>query len=408
MNAYSSLAMDTPDKKIQPSPSSLFSKFEDSPVFNYLSTLSPIRTFNLSSSAQSFHLFNFASPPSALTSPLNNCSKDSKITRAILLPDEPKNNNSRNRIEDRSAGTLNAAEQSDVHDEEVGNFGSGGEANVSTSAEALKLVIELPKSLKYDSGSPENKISLSDSVKTETESNVAGTEISSAELVQSATKDADRSFENEMGEQRIQMEQNKEVCDWEKFIDEASDILSCGTPSKEKHQEEPDEKCVDSGTLSFVATVLQSPNDFDDTKKMDSACPLIFSENRDMDTPLNQSGAAKANEADLISAVKSCAVLTEEVVNYSSTEQDDKEQKMTRRRCLVYEMSGTHYRKLLDSSPISKPPVSPNTSKEKCLVANKPGSNKFSSLLPGIGLHLNAIAATAKKQNNCQETDFDL
>ena len=62
----------------------------------------------------------------------------------------------------------------------------------------------------------------------------------------------------------------------------------------------------------------------------------------------------------------------------------------------MYEMSGTHYRKLLDSSPISKPSVSPNTSKEKRLVASKPASNRFSSLLPGIGLHLNAIAATSK------------
>jgi len=242
--------------------------------------------------------------------------------RAILLPDEPKNNNSQNGIEDRSAGTLSTAQQSDVHDDEVGKFGSGGEATVSTSDGSLKLVIELPRSLKYEAGSPENNVSLSDSVKPETESNVVGTEMSSAELVQSVTEEAESSFENDMGDQRIQMEQNKEICDWDKFIDEASNILI--TPAKEKHQEELDDKSVDSGTLSFVATVLQPPNDFDDIKKIDSVFPSISSEDHDMDTPLTKSGAEKTNEANLISGVKSCAILTEEVVRYSGTEQDDK------------------------------------------------------------------------------------
>lgn len=58
-------------------------------------------------------------------------------------------------------------------------------------------------------------------------------------------------------------------------------------------------------------------------------------------------------------------------------------------------MSGSHYRKLLASSP-NKAAGSSSFSNNKSLMASRPGGNKFSSALPGIGLHLNALAAAAK------------
>lgn len=322
--------MDTPEKNIQPSPSSLFSKFQDSPVFNYISTLSPIRPFNLGHSGQSFHLLSFTSPQPSLPSSLANCPKEPKVTRAIRLPDEPKNNSSQNGV-------------------------------------------ELPKFVQYDSS----------------ESDVGGTEKSSAEVIQNISEEAENSFENEMDKQQTPMEKNKEACDWEKFISEASDLLNYGSPTDENDQKELDENSPDSGTLPLVATILQPPNDCTDDMKRTV-------ENHDMEIRLTKPGVRGANGASLGPPVKSCAVLAEEVVHSSSAEQDDKQQKMTRSRCLVYEMSGTHYRKLLASSPNSKPSVSPNTSKEKCLVPSRSGTNKFSSLLPGIGLHLNALAASSK------------
>jgi len=57
-------------------------------------------------------------------------------------------------------------------------------------------------------------------------------------------------------------------------------------------------------------------------------------------------------------------------------------------------MSGAHYRKLqpdpADASLKSKP-ASPDDFNE-----SRPGGNKFSSVLPAIGLHLNALAATSR------------
>ena len=60
-------------------------------------------------------------------------------------------------------------------------------------------------------------------------------------------------------------------------------------------------------------------------------------------------------------------------------------------------MSGSHYRKLLADSP-TKQGVSSNTSADESVMASRTRGNKFASALPGIGLHLNALAAVSKNK----------
>ncbi|KNA11165.1 hypothetical protein SOVF_137700 isoform C [Spinacia oleracea] len=380
--------MDTPDKSTatQPSPSSFLSKFEDSPVFNYISTLSPIKPFSLGHSTQPLHL-NFSSPQAFKTPPTSYL-REPKFTRASHVTEVSKNNFSYNGSEGKNAETSTAIEPADLQTEEVDK--TDRNVTVSTTDESSKLVSEIPRPLKYECDSPENNGVHCDAVKTHREFIVAGTELFLEKVNQDNSKEEDCSFGKEMGMQAIRMAQNKEACEWDEFVCEASDILNGHSPTKENYHDDPEDSIANSGMLSFVATVLQPPNE----QKTDVACPDL-SEHHHLEVPMNKPAENRnTNERSQMSANDTRTVLDEEIVHHFRTTIDDK-QETTRRRCLVYEMSGSHYRKLLASSP-NKAAGSSSFSNNKSLMASRPGGNKFSSALPGIGLHLNALAAAAK------------
>uniref|UniRef100_A0A803KPT9 CRC domain-containing protein n=1 Tax=Chenopodium quinoa TaxID=63459 RepID=A0A803KPT9_CHEQI len=371
----------------------------DSPVFNYISTLSPIKPFSLGHSTQPFHLLNFSSPQAFKTPPT--CPREPKFPRPLHVSEVPKNNFSQNGSEGKNAEASSAIEPTDLHTEKVDKIDSS--VTVSTADESSKLVSGIPRSMKYECNSPENNVVNSDVVKTHSEFNVAGTELFPAKVKQDNSKEADCSFGNEMGLLANPMAQNKEVCEWEKFVCEASDMSNYHSPTEENYQDGSDDRNTDSGMLSFVATVLQPPSEhINDPPKLDPDCHII-SENRHMDVPMNKQGEmGNLNERNQVTT-GDASVLAEEVVHYSRTEIGDKsgsqQQQTTRRRCLVYEMPGSHYRKLLaDSTGNSptKPAASSSILNDKCLMVSRPGGNKFSSALPGIGLHLNTLTAGAK------------
>ncbi|KAL2942568.1 CRC domain-containing protein TSO1, partial [Bienertia sinuspersici] len=347
----------------------------DSPVFNYINTLSPIKPFSLGHNTQPFHLFNFSSPQALQTPPTN--PKESKIPRAISVTDVPKNNYSENESEGKNAENPVAIKPANLHTEEVDNVNK--EVSVSTIDESSKSVSDFPTSFKYECDASENNVVYCNAVKPCRGVNMAGTELFPVKAIQNNYKKPNCSFENEMGVQAIQMEQNKENC-----------------------HDELDDRNADSRMLSFVSTVLQPPNEqITDSAKVES--PFPKSENYDMEVPLNKSGDVEnPNERIQLSAGNPHAVLSE-VVHYMRTEVDDKscsqQQQTTRRRCLVYEMSGSHYRKLLSDSTGNSPTnlaASSNASNDKSVMVNRPVGNRFSSALPSIGLHLNALAAASK------------
>ncbi|CAN8324509.1 unnamed protein product [Cochlearia groenlandica] len=78
--------MDTPQKsKTQIETPISKSKFEDSPVFNYINSLSPIRPFKTISMPNHFNSLNFTSPPSVFTSPhLSSSHKESRFFKTHI------------------------------------------------------------------------------------------------------------------------------------------------------------------------------------------------------------------------------------------------------------------------------------------------------------------------------------
>lgn len=74
-----------------------------------------------------------------------------------------------------------------------------------------------------------------------------------------------------------------------------------------------------------------------------------------------------------------------------------------RRRCLVFEMAGVRRKNMDDGSNCSSSMLSQSDGtfvpNDKQLVPLKPGNDSSRRILPGIGLHLNALATTSKDYN---------
>ena len=71
-----------------------------------------------------------------------------------------------------------------------------------------------------------------------------------------------------------------------------------------------------------------------------------------------------------------------------------------RRRCLDFEMTGARRKSYNDVSDYSSSLLSQSnenvTTTDKRLISTKPGGDSSRCILPGIGLHLNALATTSK------------
>lgn len=80
-----------------------------------------------------------------------------------------------------------------------------------------------------------------------------------------------------------------------------------------------------------------------------------------------------------------------------------------RRRCLDFEMAGARRKNIDDGSNCSSS-ISQSDEKiitnDKQLVSIKPGSDSSRRILPGIGLHLNALATTSKDYNSIKNENF--
>ena len=59
-------------------------RLQDSPVFNYINSLSPIKPVKSVHITQTFSSLSFSSPPSVFTSPHVSCHKESRFLRRYL------------------------------------------------------------------------------------------------------------------------------------------------------------------------------------------------------------------------------------------------------------------------------------------------------------------------------------
>lgn len=409
--------MDTPEKYQIATP---ISKYEDSPVFNYINSLSPIKPVKSIPTDQTFSSLSFASPSSVFTSPHINPQRESRFLRRQQFTDPSKPEFSRrDNDENTSEGVLDAVHQLDYLD--PGSSDTG--ITIDPSNKDPKSDAGLPQSLKYDCTSPEDNRIPHNDIETETIPEVAIRPASHVHFVQGVSKERRQSFEIETELRGIcQIGESKEAagCDWGKLISDDTDQLIFDSSISKEHSEVQDHKTVDPGTYSFIATVLQLPHDeIDDLQKSQSMGSVDSYEQCETEETVTKSrDVGEIKETDQTPAVPSSTLLDKLVVSDSRAEVDDKkgkkcmqsscklgsqQQLSIRRRCLLYEMTGAHKKKLIYNSDSGSSASSQSDGKvssdEKQFMPFKPGNIHPSSMLAGIGLHLNALATTAEDGN---------
>ncbi|XP_043693254.1 protein tesmin/TSO1-like CXC 3 [Telopea speciosissima] len=410
--------MDTPERNQIGTP---ISKFEDSPVFHYINNLSPIKPVKSIHIAQTFNSLTFASVPSVFTSPHAISHKERRFLRRHHLSELSKPDFSGNGNEgNTSMGVLDSVQlpDSSALQESFDPGSSITEVSVPSS-EPPNLAIELPSNLKYDYGSPDCNPTPSHGINMDPLPEITATPASLVHFGQEVSEERQHSFESKVEIQGIcQVYENKDEgagCDWENLISNASDLLifdasvDAGAPKEQSlelvHHEIGSFASLGSKLLHGSTDDLQKTqpmglagsweeHEMEDTESRSEA----VREQKEMDKTLHVSSSSFSIEQMNSGPSEGIDEKAEKYISVSG-KPDAQHQRVMRRRCLVFEMAGAQKKNLGDDSKSSSSVSSHSdveASDDKQLVPIKPGNNSSPCMLPGIGLHLNALATTSK------------
>ncbi|KAA8548669.1 hypothetical protein F0562_000353 [Nyssa sinensis] len=395
--------MDTPERNQIGTP---VSKFEDSPVFNYINSLSPIKPVKSVHITQTFNSLSFASLPSVFTSPHVSSFKESRFLRRHSDPSNPELcSENRNKV-GTSEGVTDVAHKSIVHQENFDRGSSVGEASVEPTFECSKLEV----TLSYDCGSPACSPAPCCGTETKCVSDLADTSKSVVPFGKEVSEKG--SFGSEVCLTEMNnIEQDKEGagCDWETLISDASDLLIFDSPNDTEALKCPFEKSVDPGTRFCTNLLLQfTHDDINDSQKTQPVGTISSGEQHETENASTQpEEGGDLKEFDETRDILADTSLNQYAAGELSEKMDNEPvsnlQRGMRRRCLVFEMAGARRKHLDDSSSCGSTMLSQSdgniSSSDRQMVPKGPGNDSTRCILPGIGLHLNALATTSK---DCQ------
>nr|CAD1819783.1 unnamed protein product [Ananas comosus var. bracteatus] len=355
--------MDTPERSTVGA--AAISKFEDSPVFNFINSLSPIQTVKSIDSVQSIQAYqslNFASIPSIFTSPHANTQKDSKLS-------------ARNPFKE-----LSEQETSSV-------TCLLNEALVDPPDDSSIVPTNLPQPLQFDGGSPNHSTTPRHGAKTDhVQSNL--------NLFQSSLDKRKSLFapEREIGKIIQPIKRIMKAVDGKQGLGDVnySDLFSSKYAGEinDSQKTQPD--------------VLSAPCVQNITENPHVLCDEMFGKKDDMDhTPEILSGGPNQvvpidHIQENLNEASDCIPLGYKV--------DSQQQRGMRRRCLVFEAAGLSKKNTGNVKPRSAISI---TSKGKMASYDShlnPLKTPSPRVLPGIGLHLNALATTSKDRMVTQDT----
>ncbi|XWS13693.1 hypothetical protein CRYUN_Cryun36dG0059800 [Craigia yunnanensis] len=395
--------MDTPEKS---QISSSLSKFEDSPVFNYINSLSPIKPVKSIHLTQTFNPLSFASLPSIFTSPHISSHKESRFLKRHNYTDPSKPELSSGegpKVSTNEEAGMEEGQLCDSTAELQENFDPGvslGEASLQLPNETSRFAIELPQTLKYDCGSPN-----CDPAPCVFEANCVSESICTSLSIVPFVQEASEKGLSDGGVELAgicQIEEKRETigCDWECLISDEAGLLIFNSPNDSETFRGVIQKSLDPATRFCPTLISRFPqNDINEV----SLTTVDSDEHKD---PSLQTG--EAGELKEINHTHGNFENTSETNCMSSSLTDNVETGMCapfsfkpgsnlhrgfRRRCLDFEMLAARRKNLDNGSNTS-------SSVDNQLVPSKPGNDSSRCTLPGIGLHLNALAITSRDNKN--------
>ncbi|EOY05757.1 hypothetical protein QUC31_016609 [Theobroma cacao] len=395
--------MDTPEKT---QISSSLSKFEDSPVFNYINSLSPIKPVKSVHLTQTFNPLSFASLPSIFTSPHLISHKESRFLKRHSYTDTSKpelSSGEGTKVSTNEEAGVEAGQLCGSSTELQENFDPGvslGEASLELPNEASRFAIELPRTLKYDCGSP-NCDPAPCVIETNcvSESNCAS--VSIVPFVQEASEKGLSDGGVEVaGVCQIEQKRENIGCDWENLISDTADLLIFNSPNGSEAFRDVIQKSLDPDTRFCATLISRFPqNDINEVSE------TTIDSDKHKDPSLQTGEAVELKEITHAHGNFENARLTNCM---SGSLTDNVETGMCapfsfkpgsnlhrglRRRCLDFEMLAARRKNLVDGSNTS-------SSVDNQFVPSKPGNDSSRRILPGIGLHLNALATTSRDNKN--------
>lgn len=181
---------------------------------------------------------------------------------------------------------MDAAQLYDNSTELQENFDSGvsiRDGSVEPPGEPLKFTIELPRTLKYDCGSPDSDQTPRCGTQADIVSKPAGTIASLAPLTNVAShKDSPEGQVHLAGLYKIDSKKEATECDWENLISDASDLFIFNSPIdadgfKELFQKSP------NPVVGFCTS-------FNEVRKMQIVNPFGPGEQNEKEDPFTQPG----------------------------------------------------------------------------------------------------------------------
>ncbi|KAL5167857.1 Protein tesmin/TSO1-like CXC 2 [Glycine soja] len=399
--------MDTPERN---QITATLSMFEDSPVFNYINSLSPIKPVKSVPISQTFNSLSFSSPPSVFTSPHVSCLKESRFLRRhnplgtskpkVSSEDVIKVHSSEETLADATRAHHNSSK---LREENTGKGISLRDASLELSREHIRFSDELPQALKYNCGSPGyDHPPCGDEANSLLE--LPGEAAENVGYVQEGCKTD--SVEGEVHLQEIcQMEPKSEGpdCYWDSLIPDAPDMLIFNSPGEAEAFKGLMHKPLDSSIRLSKFMSMLPHSTINNGRKMhivDSVASGSAHEIEDNHSePMTATGTSQTqdNLADV-------ALVTSNSNEKANDQLVSVTHRTIRRRCLDFEMANVQRKNSDDNSNIgfsTSESDERNVANEKQLLPAKRNGNLQRGILQGIGLHLNALAAL-KEYNGTQ------
>ncbi|RZB88958.1 Protein tesmin/TSO1-like CXC 2 isoform B [Glycine soja] len=382
---------------------------QDSPVFNYISNLSPIEPVKSVHLTHTFNSYSFSSPPSVFTSPHGNCHKESRFLKRhnLLETSKPKvwseDVNSVYSSEETLADSTQACHESSEQQENTAQKISIGDASIEPCNENPNISIELPQVLKCNLGSPGYEPLLCcDEANSLLELPGNGKPASDVAYVpEGSEKD---SIEGEMHLLGLcQIEEAKVEgpnCGVDSLITEVSDLLMLSPPNVTEAFKGLNKQLNPSIELgNFMTLIPQSATN--DGQQMHIGNAVASGSEHEIEDHPSESAAATGTgqRQDNLANVAL-------VASHPSENMDNKlvyaRHRGIRRRCLDFEMAIVQWKNPADNSNTnSSTAISDegNVGNEKQLLPTKHSGDSRRCVLPGIGLHLNALASLKDCKN---------
>ncbi|GAB2294757.1 hypothetical protein Dimus_028951 [Dionaea muscipula] len=389
--------MDTPERDQIETP---MSKFEESPFSNFINSLSPIKPIKAINISQTFSSLSFSSPPSVFTSPHVSLQKESRLLRRHQLSELAKPEFTS--TDDRSACKTEVAAASvpqlgkssteGVHYTEISSGEGAFEPLFGVSGET----IELPRDFNYGCASPNCRTYM-----------ISRSDMRSEADTSSVVPFGEGSLRGRAFAAEFQCHDTKEnnegtSCELDSLISDTTDLFVFDSPNDTAGLKGKSQRPMDTD-ISFLASVFSHfPQDGVNSQQNTHPLGSISSDDQNGSKDHFNVSAEASGEKQIQQEQDSMEIIS---INdcFSSNPSKEVENELaynchrgTRRRCLVFEISGA--RKNVDRGLFSSSlHEGKNGNTRKRMNSLISGSNTPQCLVPGIGLHLNALAVPSKE-----------